>query len=949
MGPSASSSSSPPVLEDPLSNLPSADLIRIYRKSEGTCEQGQTAAQTGCTPASGDGGEGKAPSEEGDSSSRLSEALSRWFEAETFDEIKKASKEGKGTPQAMEYARILQEAAEVTDSGKIMLSRGLYLSEGDESTSTWEQGSEIILDSLTSASSDLTTSIAFSNPTYRGLPKGGTRVLLKYNNPRGLRGVKNPHMEEVVMPKGARFRISKVEKQSGTGLLVINLEEEPALPQVDPSPLKKSADLFQEPSPGSINRARNTDLITLPEGVKGTNCGNCMYVQEGYCIHPEVDQPVTERMCCALWDHSEAIRSWEGEKSFHWERKEICSPGQRSDLTGCTPASGETQGNPPSSEESESEGSYDLEEIGSMTWDALKQAGRDISAIEHSAKEWVSSGVQRRVQKLPPSMQKVVKGAWVAIRMGTKAAFATYIAGQKLAEDIAKERGNTIEEASRLRAILSTIDLAAFKPVSIGVGVLAGPIPAAVGSFAPIGSLTYVAYSFTRNPIKVIQAAAKTIKGLVSRKKGMEGADGEQWANEMWDWVSQEDTEWRTALLLAALDQTQDPSQALKIAQQASGGKKSNGSNMKPSPFRKDMSAYSELSGGGLIPPSLRRKKSLFWITKDTGGSCEQGETAAQTGCIPASGDGTKKPQAPSVESSASVREGFTSIQRTQDGRYIDRDGNPLSEEMASRVKKLRLPPAWKDVVLSEDPKAPLQALGKDVKGRAQYVYSEQHWKEAAREKFQRMKKFVKELPKITKKLNKELQAEEDTVQKEAAAVLLLMRKTGFRIGSERDTQTEHEALGATTLTDENVQIEGDTIKFDFIGKKGVKIEQEIEDPELVNLLSPRLGKGKLFNATDVQVRDYLHSISKGFKPKDMRTVVAAETALEAIKGIKAPKTEKEFKKARTEVGKIVSQKLGNTPSVALASYIPPEVFSSWQANLKSESKEKFLRTWSTY
>ena len=237
---------------------------------------------------------------------------------------------------------------------------------------------------------------------------------------------------------------------------------------------------------------------------------------------------------------------------------------------------------------------------------------------------------------------------------------------------------------------------------------------------------------------------------------------------------------------------------------------------------------------------------------------------------------------------------------------------------------------------MSEDSSAPLQALGKDAKGRTQYVYSARHSKKATVQKFQRMKKFIQELPRITAKLQKELDNEEDSVKKEAAAVLLLMRKTGFRIGSERDTKTEHEALGATTLTDENVQIEGDRIRFDFIGKKGVKIEQEVEDPELAIILSTRLGKGKLFGVTDVQVRDYLHSISRGFKPKDMRTVVAAESALEAIKNIEAPTSEKEYKRARAEVGKAVARKLGNTPTVALASYIPPEVFIPWQTNLKS-------------
>jgi len=62
-------------------------------------------------------------------------------------------------------------------------------------------------------------------------------------------------------------------------------------------------------------RAKNTDLVTLPEHVRGTNCGNCQYVRVmsgfvGMCVHPKVNQPVTARMCCALWDAPGTIRDF---------------------------------------------------------------------------------------------------------------------------------------------------------------------------------------------------------------------------------------------------------------------------------------------------------------------------------------------------------------------------------------------------------------------------------------------------------------------------------------------------------------------------------------------------------------------------------------------------------------------------------------------------------------
>lgn len=113
-------------------------------------------------------------------------------------------------------------------------------------------------------------------------------------------------------------------------------------PQVKPSPFRKRLSLFVTkdlsyldetaggavipppehkdgpPEATELERAKHSDLITLPDGIEGTNCFNCRYIhatphnEEGYraCIHPEVDQPVTERMCCKYWDQVGAKRTW---------------------------------------------------------------------------------------------------------------------------------------------------------------------------------------------------------------------------------------------------------------------------------------------------------------------------------------------------------------------------------------------------------------------------------------------------------------------------------------------------------------------------------------------------------------------------------------------------------------------------------------------------------------
>ncbi|MGH8731864.1 MAG: phage portal protein, partial [Burkholderiales bacterium] len=332
-----------------------------------------------------------------------------------------------------------------------------------------------------------------------------------------------------------------------------------------------------------------------------------------------------------------------------------------------------------------------------------------------------------------------------------------------------------------------------------------------------------------------------------------------------------------------------------------------------------------------------QRKGSWFEeCPRDDEGRCKpSGAGGAGGGAAkPSAGNGDEpsKPKPGKPSKSKPSRAGFREIVRRDDGSYAHADGTPLPAPAAERVRSLRLPPAWSGVQISHDQKSPLQAVGYDKKGREQRVYSAAHGAAAAAEKFARVKALVAELPKIDAALRSTVAGPEGPAR-EAAATLLLMRKTGFRIGSERDTKTEHEALGATTLTANNVKVQGNTVTFDFIGKKGVQIQQTIEDAELAGMLSPRLSKpGKIFDTNDTKVRDYLHSVGGSFKPKDLRTTVASETALAEIAKIEAPVNDKAFAKARAQVGKVVAAKLGNTPAVALASYIPPEVFGPWQA-----------------
>lgn len=254
------------------------------------------------------------------------------------------------------------------------------------------------------------------------------------------------------------------------------------------------------------------------------------------------------------------------------------------------------------------------------------------------------------------------------------------------------------------------------------------------------------------------------------------------------------------------------------------------------------------------------------------------------------------------------------------------------------------IPPAWVDVFINVDLDAELIAIGYDYQDRVQPKYSRAHSLKAAAEKQDRNIELLKYLPRLDAGISA------DWFTSDSAKALLLIRKTGMRPGSVADTKARVQAYGATTLLAKHITINKNSVTIDFIGKGGKSISLNITDVETMGMLTTakfgKTGNARLFpDVTEASVRSAMHRHApKDFMIKDLRTVRANELAIREIEKIKTPPaTLKEFMKVRLEIAKVVSAQLGNTPVMALKSYINPTVFStistdpSWSADLVAE------------
>jgi DNA topoisomerase-1 len=243
-----------------------------------------------------------------------------------------------------------------------------------------------------------------------------------------------------------------------------------------------------------------------------------------------------------------------------------------------------------------------------------------------------------------------------------------------------------------------------------------------------------------------------------------------------------------------------------------------------------------------------------------------------------------------------------------------------------------RVPPGWTNIWITTDPESPIQAIGRDSKGRRVYLYSAKHMGMAAAAKFSRLKAFNKAYPSLLNKIKRDIN------NSEAALVLYLIAKTGFRIGSNVNTGANVKAFGASTLRCSHINVEGNRISFDFVGKKGIRVTKILKDSFLARNIAGRCNievDGQIFKTTDEGIRAYLKSISAGsaFTVKDFRTYLGTMTAFRKIKTLPVPQNGRELKRYKKEVGKTVAAELGNSPAIAQNSYIAPEVYCAWEFN----------------
>lgn len=274
---------------------------------------------------------------------------------------------------------------------------------------------------------------------------------------------------------------------------------------------------------------------------------------------------------------------------------------------------------------------------------------------------------------------------------------------------------------------------------------------------------------------------------------------------------------------------------------------------------------------------------------------------------------------------------------------YLLPDGSPVRDpETLARIRALAIPPAYRDVWICRDAAGHLQATGRDARGRKQYRYHPQWRAERDADKYDRMIAFGQALPRLRRRVSRDLARPGLPREKVLATVVRLLEATLIRVGNEEYARANR-SYGLTTLRTRHVKVERDAIRFEFRGKRGVMHRVQVQDARLAGVLRGCLhlpgqelfqyvdGEGTRHAVTSSDVNDYLHhAMGAEFTAKDFRTWFGSLAALECLVG-RCPASVTEGRREVMEALRAVARRLRNTPAICRKCYVHPGVIEAYQ------------------
>ncbi len=294
---------------------------------------------------------------------------------------------------------------------------------------------------------------------------------------------------------------------------------------------------------------------------------------------------------------------------------------------------------------------------------------------------------------------------------------------------------------------------------------------------------------------------------------------------------------------------------------------------------------------------------------------------------------------------SSAARPGIRRETRGKNFVYLSSTGARVKDaDTLARIRRLAIPPSWQNVWICPYANGHIQATGRDARRRKQYRYHADWRQRRDDNKFGRMIAFARALPRIRRRVQRDLSRRGLPREKALATVVRLLEATLIRVGNDEYAR-QNKSYGLTTMRNHHARVSGSQVRFNFRGKSGKHHEISISDPQLARVVRrcQDMPGQELFGYEDEQgeardvgsqhVNAYLRDISgEDFTAKDFRTWAGTVLAAIALREFEAVTHAAQAKRNVLTAIEAVAKMLGNTPAVCRKCYVHPEILDSYLA-----------------
>jgi len=299
------------------------------------------------------------------------------------------------------------------------------------------------------------------------------------------------------------------------------------------------------------------------------------------------------------------------------------------------------------------------------------------------------------------------------------------------------------------------------------------------------------------------------------------------------------------------------------------------------------------------------------------------------------------------------IREGS----KSKGVRYKAASGSGISDAaQLERIGALRIPPAWRDVHISTNPRAAIQVWGFDARGRKQYKYHPRAVEKGELRKYYRVRQMARDLPTLRARIQRDFRRQGLSKERVCAGIVRLIAHGFFRVGSEK-YQKENNTFGITTMRKSHVTVDGDAVEFEYKGKRRITQRNVVVAKDLARFVTallktpgPRLFRyqedGKWYDVDSGDVNEYIENVAQfPYTAKDFRTWGGTLRAATVLAELGKGRSPTERKKNVVTAVRLVAAELGNTPTICRKSYVHPVVVMKYLRSGTTIALPKNIRT----